>query len=516
MITELTFEPAELAAGAVIRFSPAAAEVAITRLPHGVFVRQCYLDLMAIVDGLAFQRNTCLRVTGTPGIGKSAFLLLLARKYLLAGKRVVLQVGRNGEETMLLALTPVLSVEPITATALVSGQFDVYLTDAEARTIPVLKVFTVAAMSPVSKQTPFTKNSEPFYMPVWTKEEIDACHQLIYREFPADDVAINYVRWGGIPRFVFTTVLAAEKAMDDAVSKACTGRLEDIFRGLANKYGSADLVDRLCHIVPGPAPAFGFASRQIASLYVLERLVNLYFEELRNGRLRLMLETMQQPDASTLLGHMFEDFVHRMFEMSPEAKLEWRPLLSDGEAGLPTSTHRGRTKRQRIETGVAARGPFQIPAGLTVRRFQNLAELSRALGVHGLPENVYFWPFSRTLESGDAFLRVGNTLYIFQDTASLTHDIKGPGVTAIIDLLPAQARRAAPDVRFVFRVPDINYVRFRPQLLLRGRDATSRPGWARADQLNDRGYDVLPAQLRGLQQYVMRVPLGPVAAGGGP
>ena len=514
MSTELT-GPAELAAGSGIRFSPAAAKVAITELPHGVFVRQCYLDLLAIVDTFASRPRSHLRITGTPGIGKSAFLLLLARTYLLAGKRVVLQVGKKSKEIVLLALAPALSVESITPEVLEDEQFDVYLTDAEARAVPVLSVFTVAAMSPVSKQTAFTKHSEPFYMPVWTKEELDACHRLLYAEFPADDVAINYLRWGGIPRFVFTSVSASEKEMGEAIAKASTGRLEDLFAGLANSFGSADLVDRLCHIFP--SPSFGFASRRIASLYVLERLVNVYFEDLRNGRLRLMLETMRMPDASTMVGYMFEDFVHRLFETSPEARLEMRPLHEHGQLDAPK--RRGgsaapETKRRRTEEDAAPHLWFQVPSGMAVQRFRNLDELGRALGGHGLPENVYYWPYVRTLESGDAFLRVGGTLYVFQDTVSLTHDIKGPGVAAIVSLLPAQAGEAASDVRFVFRVPDVTYHQFQHQKLLRGRDAAGRPELP--DAHGDRGYAVLPAQLRGLQQYVMRVPLGPPAAGGQP
>ncbi len=148
-------------------------------------------------------------ITGTPGVGKSMFLiyqLCLARS---RKRNVIVQIGTR---VCLFSSTPDRFVQ-LNLTAdeknfLLSNAENMFFYDPGS-TRSTLKqqvlAFTVvfASHNPqhyrVLKKSPFAK----LYMPVWTLDELTVCAEKCYPTISSESVHSLYEHWGGSPRCVF-------------------------------------------------------------------------------------------------------------------------------------------------------------------------------------------------------------------------------------------------------------------------------------------------------------------------
>jgi hypothetical protein len=273
--------------------------------------------------------------------------------------------------------------------------------------------------SPKEKDTPFAKKARILYLPTWTFKEISDANLLAYK-MPSTDIDCNFERWGGIARYVFMHPTDSTRKMSDAVRVASNTRsLAETISALANATISSDIVDRLCHIIVNSD--FDFDHRAMASLYVVDTLVQIQFQQLRDGELRAILQSSSISDAGAWRGHVFERYCHRLFLNASEDTVFLLQSLQHGIHNIILALR-----------------------GVTFRRFYNIKELAAPL-----EDRAYWWPTVRNLPSADAFLRLGTSFYIFQDTVSRKHPVNGRGLRAILALFPD-----AESIHLVFRIPE--------------------------------------------------------------
>ncbi len=193
-----------------------------------LFVRQSYIDLDGIImkhyknhitrnhitrikksrigGSKDFPKN--LVITGTPGVGKSMFLiyqLYLARS---RERNVIVQVGSN---VCVFSSTPrftKINVSAIEKRLYLFSPDIMFFYDPGSARVSLeehVPAFTVvfASHNPqhyrVLKKFALTK----LYMPVWTLNELLECAQLCYPSITAKTVSSSFGDWGGSPRCVF-------------------------------------------------------------------------------------------------------------------------------------------------------------------------------------------------------------------------------------------------------------------------------------------------------------------------
>ena len=89
------------------------------------------------------------------------------------------------------------------------------------------------------------------FMPVWSWEEIEACHALLYAddpERPLSEVRNAFDLWGGIPRFVLEKLRdeAAQQSLQEALD---TADVAVIRKSVGQIDAATEASHRLLHIV---------------------------------------------------------------------------------------------------------------------------------------------------------------------------------------------------------------------------------------------------------------------------
>jgi hypothetical protein len=267
------------------------------------------------------------------------------------------------------------------------------------------------------------------YMPVWSWDEIHACHTLLYANDPTRplaEVVAAYERWGGVPRFVLEKLRdkAAQGELDAAIATAdlgvvdrCTGEVDS----------APETSHRLLHILtqrPYIEKSIAFGSAHIANV-VLSKLL----QQQRVQLAAFLSSSAGDSTTSGLRGVLFEAFAHRALRA-------------------------GGTFRMRRLDGSAEEV-------LQLEGCSGLRLLNRAEDLTGLPSGLYCQPTAGNFPAVDA-VRLPNTL--FQMTVSLSHPVKQAALAAVLQQLPE-----ASSYELFFVVPEDIFGAFGAQNYLNAR-----------------------------------------------
>jgi hypothetical protein len=418
---------------------------------QALFVRKCYHELYDILTKLQTTDVEPVRIllTGTPGIGKSTFLIYFIIRYLYESTRVP-DSSENPAVRDVLIFQPANSENEFYAFAgpnivrkgtrsdfealfLLSTTW--YLVDWKPKSGPVsVPALTLFALSPNSTQDEEFKDFEKILalnlcMPVWTYEELEKCRHHVFPELPDESLIYIYNRVGGVPRSCLESPAEAirlgypqKKAHEKGLR-----RLRDAFNAIKDplnvlraqeeSLGSVKVSGRLLHKVPDSEPPYWDSGHRVwASAYVIDRFVSMVNTYSASNMNREVMEGLARNERDDTIGKVFECYVRHLFFKGGRTTLKKRRLHKD------SNTQRELEPQQW----------FTIPENLEHKPFSGMADFS-------IPEEDTgtIWTPGPNFPSVDIILTPNS---LFQITISPRHPVKQEPLKKILEKLPAKEK----------------------------------------------------------------------------
>ena len=366
-------------------------------LPGFMYIRDDYVGLWAEIQRLISSGLSRIVISGNPGIGKSWFGLYVAFM-LLSGSEpvtIVWESRRRSSRTLILNgqvfrgnLEAFVSELADTHTwYLVDEAVPPGATEVEARTL----VFSSPKRENY-KDTLKAPASTIRYMPVWSWEEIEACHSLLYAddsERPLSEVRNAFDKWGGIPRFVLEK-LRDEAAQQSLLEALGTADMVVILKSVGQIDAATEASHRLLHIITS-AP-YVVKSIEFGSDYIKGRATEILLRRQR-AELSYFVSRETDPLFAKLRGDCFEVLAHEK-------------LAAGGE--FPT----------RLLTGAAGSNIRSLPCA-SLRRFSGNKPEDLAL-LFSLPAGTYCRPVVGSFPVIDALI---SPAMLLQMTVSERHGV---------------------------------------------------------------------------------------------
>ena len=271
------------------------------------------------------------------------------------------------------------------------------------------------------------------FMPVWSWEEIEACHTLLYAddlERPLSEVRAAFERWGGIPRFVLEKLRdeAAQQSLQEALH---TADVDVIRKSVGQIDAATEASHRILHIVTQQP----FVSKSIAfgSAYIRDRLAELLFSQQRQAVSDFLIGSASSPQLAGVRGDLFEAYAHR--------------ILSSG----------GEFRVRSLDDGVEK--TWQVQRCVGTHFVRNPPDLAQC------PSNLHYCqPVTRNFPAVDAVMLPGS---MFQMTVSLTHSIKYAALKSVLENMPD-----CPTYDLYFVIPEDIFPNFASQPIFHSDDET--------------------------------------------
>ena len=382
-------------------------------------------------------------MTGTPGVGKSVLYLDFFRRLREHGgfQRIITAAHEDGTEKGRLVWVK----DSVTNTYVVRQEakqqaYDattILLYDGVPPTTPFGLCFMVSFVCPNlgwirrCRRTP--TDYAGFYVPSWTYDELCDANRLLNLTTTNDAILNRLKKFGGVARYILgdsTVESVGEQEISDALEKIES--IDDVDRFFRQHGENEKIVHRLMHydvkdvsVKPGLSPG----SESIAN-QMHERIGR----NLDSERAKLNVWLSGTSKSSTFLAWLFENFAHEQLEQGLECKL--------------ISLSQDETVTYRFD---ATRGQY--------KRFKLSVPLSDALRA------AYRVPKNDNLRSIDSFKWDRGTLWLFQITRNMDHNVDAEG---ILDLLEYLCQVDAFDggtlrVKLVFVVPSDYLSAFKKQ-----------------------------------------------------
>jgi len=274
----------------------------VTELGSAMYVRECYERIWRILESDWDQQPSHFLLLGTPGIGKSFFLLYTV--YRLLGKlresrkpfKIVLQMGAEGACHYLLSMggffgsgLQVKEIPEVEVHRHIADAENYYLIDsslphsvANARTLmvsyPDPKLYDYYDRHSVVKK---------LYMPTWSLAECQTARKYIYTECDETTFAMNFEKLGGVPRFVLFKPhhlpIEEQSVRDDYVKETLSMVVNSKRAFLASILG--DTIFEPNEIVHYEVPALDFTYKKhfvkLATLHVTQIVLRNLSEKQR-------------------------------------------------------------------------------------------------------------------------------------------------------------------------------------------------------------------------------------------
>ena len=242
------------------------------------------------------------------------------------------------------------------------------------------------------------------YMPVWSWQEIQACHTLLYAddpERPLAEVTAAFQRWGGVPRFVLEKLrdCAAQRMLDAAIA---TADLSALVRSVGEVDAAPETSYRVLHMQT--QRPYVDTSVAFGSVYIAEAVLSKLQLQQREQLVAFLSVSAGDAFAAGVRGVLFEALAHRALRV-------------------------GGIFRMRRLGGAAAAEEEE----LRLEACTELRVLKRAEDLTAVPSGVYCQPTTGNFPAVDA-VRLPNQL--FQMTVSLSHDVKQAALSAVLQQLP--------------------------------------------------------------------------------
>jgi hypothetical protein len=452
---------------------------------QALFVRKCYHELYDIVIKLATSEDAQILLTGTPGIGKSTFLIYFIIRHLhestTASDVLIFQPAESDDEFYAFASPNIVrkgTYLDFEAFFLLPTTW--YLVDWRPKSKPVSKpATTLFAISSDSIRDEDFKDFEKslvmrYCMPVWTYDELEECRRHVFPKLSNRSLNYIYDRVGGVPRSCLQSPtqalcfeLGEERAHERDLRRlqvAFNETRDDPLDFLRTQEESLDSIisGRLLHKVPDSETSYWDGRHRVwASAYVIDRFVNRMNSHSASNMNRAVMEGLARKERGGTLGKVFECYVRYLFFQGGGVRLRKRRLYGASD------------KRKEPQQWLT------IPGGLEHKPFSGMIDFS-------IPEEDTgtIWTPGPNFPSVDIILTPNS---LFQVTISPHHQVKQEPLRKILEKLPAKEK-----ISLYFVVPEEDFETFTFQNYHNEQGKVSQQ---------------VPESVEMLEQWVLGVPL---------
>lgn len=321
----------------------------LTRL----YIRQSYQDIASTI--LACSKRTKSLITGTPGIGKSVFLLYLLWKLVKSGKRVLIiddsdkvYYDGNGGIFELEALPP--------STRRSFWSDDLWcLFDAKNKTLADLNLVPYKRGSSVLSTSPrrdlvndFKKPSKPqvyfkFIMPLWSHLELKEIAPKFEKSFGWE---YRFKVLGGIPRFVLEDTDVEATAILEAACRSC--EVDHCIKITGNVSEISENTPKVAHSLVHLNSTFPYetASARFASETALSTIIRIRKADCRRQMQSLLQSCAGNPVTAAFI---FEAFAIEKLEKGGKFKCKELVAASVRTKPIPEDVEISPSTRQAVK-----------------------------------------------------------------------------------------------------------------------------------------------------------------------
>jgi hypothetical protein len=420
-------------------------------------------------------------LTGTPGIGKSTFLIYFIIRYLYESTRapnsskdvLIFQPAQSGADFYAFASPNIVrkgTYSDFKAFFLLSTTW--YLVDWRSEPIctPATTLFALSSNCVQDEDFKHFEKAvtERLCMPVWTYDELEECRHHVFPELSNRSLNYIYDRVGGVPR---SCLEAPTRALRHGLSEKRAHerdlqRLQDAFNEIKDPLNALRVQEslgsggRLLHKVPDSETSYWNGRRRVwASAYVIDRFINMINDHSANNMKRRVMEGLARNERDHTLGKVFECYVRHLFVTGGGVRLRKRRLYKGKK----------REPEQR----------FTISNELEHKPLSGMTDFS-------IPEEDTgtIWIPGPNFPGIDIILTPNS---LFQITTSPYHPVRQEPLRKILEKLPAKK-----NISLYFIVPERNFESFTFQNYHNEQGKVSQK---------------VPKSIKMLEQWVLGVPL---------
>jgi hypothetical protein len=368
-------------------------------MPNAIFIRNSYVSMFEKVQE-AWKNKQYPIIRGTPGIGKSHFLLycfwrlakdpdtesILVQLQTSADFYLWRRVKVDGQANFHLTYSPLYPLNNVSETTY-------YLTDTTKPHNDLHKTLMVSSPDYHHTASEFKKrNARKYWFTVWDEEELQHCRRSLYQSLSIELVSRLFVMWGGVPRYVLQEPTDRQEEFPSmGVEKHCAFahdlittfvlKIEDFKtfkQALQQSESKSDLTHSILHhiVIEDEHTGGQKAVMDVGTRYIMDIIVEKQEGRFVNEMLEFVTH-VDAPIAGSLRGYAFEILVHRRI-IKGTLKCNVHPLPFDSRKDKPIA--------------------FNFPTNVRKVNWGNYDEISNA------SERDYYRPVSHTFESVDSFM----------------------------------------------------------------------------------------------------------------
>jgi hypothetical protein len=284
-----------------------------------IFIRECYITWFGqFITGVKQHPRGKFALSSSPGCGKTIsinFIFKMIQSVDSLSNRPILYQFK--QEFIYIKSDQVFNVGYDVAVKITLNQETIYILDGRDANPLSSRCLTLFISSPRSnsfKDWTYQAQITPLYFPVWSFDELLLCRELCYKEIDKATVKDRYNKYGGIARYVFWSQ-GQPPSIEGVVADRNARNSIRAVGDLSQLFPSSHMLLHL-HV----DESLNYRHIVLASRYIGVLLFSKYFDE--------TLETLQSllGDSGALAGHLFECYVHFIFEYGRDTPLACRPL----------------------------------------------------------------------------------------------------------------------------------------------------------------------------------------------
>ena len=289
-----------------------------------LYVRQCYTGIYKAMMNYIDKRKVAqlnlgwpcnIFLTGTPGIGKTAFLLYFIQELLKKKRAVVFGSKTNRDWVHHWDADGKHFTVPWKELNDHRQNPEVFfiLDSIDFNTTRGPCLVSTSPIENVGRQ--HCKNAASFYMPTWNWDEIYNCHQLIYQNLIPDltvsKLAARFFVLGGVPRLLFDNISESScEIIDNALDNTTWDQLKQVAT-----LDGAKSADSISHRLIHRTKVNGDYSKyevHFASQFVAVKVMQNYAQN-RRDKVAQFLDEYPLKFPGTLRGNIYENLGHMWF-----------------------------------------------------------------------------------------------------------------------------------------------------------------------------------------------------------